>query len=350
MSIGPRLKQARKANRLSQRDLADKVGISAMAISKYERGLDTPSSGVLLRLAQALEVSLDFLFRPQTISVQLKAYRKHAALRVKSQEAIRLRIQGWLERYLEVENLFTGEDLEVFLPVYRIKSIGEAETAAQKLREDWNLGLAPIENLTQVLEDQGVKVGLVSGFDHFDACTFMADDIPVIVSKMEITGDRQRFNLAHELGHLTLELAKGLDAEAAANRFAGAFLVPEETARFELGHHRTTLDVRELHILKHKFGLSMQAWIFRAKDLGIISSNAAARLFQRFRSNGWHRLEPGDPVPTENPQRLERLVYRALAEDLISRSRATELVGDPVILQWGEEEKVRDRASAFTGH
>jgi transcriptional regulator with XRE-family HTH domain len=328
MTIGQRIKQARKANNMSLRNLAEKAEISAMAISKYERDLDTPSSGVLLRLAQALGVSIDFLFRPQTVSVRLRAYRKHAALGLKEQEAIQMRIQEWLERYLEVESFFLDERRAVNLPAYSIQAIEQAEDAALALRENWNLGLDPIENLTQVLEDQGIKVGLVSGFDHFDACTFMADDIPVIVSKTELPGDHQRFNLGHELGHLILDVEEGLDLEDVCHRFVGAFLAPAQEARFELGSRRTTLDMNELYMLKRKYGLSMQGWIFRARDLGIISENTAARLFQRFRANGWHRQEPGESLPGEKPLRMERLIYRALAEDLISRSRAQELHGE----------------------
>jgi hypothetical protein len=78
----------------------------------------------------------------------------------------------------------------------------------------------------------------------------------------------------------------------------------------------------------------MQAWIYHAKDLSIISENTAARLFLQFRVNAWHRQEPGNPYPSETPMRMERLIYRALAEDLISRSRAQELYGKPLQLGW----------------
>jgi Zn-dependent peptidase ImmA (M78 family)/transcriptional regulator with XRE-family HTH domain len=326
-----------------------------MAISKYERDLDTPSSGVLLRLAQALGVSIDFLFRPQTVTVQLQAYRKHAALGLKEQEAIQMRIQEWLERYLEVESFFPEEGRTVSLPVHAIHSIEHVEGVALELRENWNLGLDPIENLTQVLEDQGIKVGLVSGFEHFDACTFMADGIPVIVSKTELPGDRQRFNLGHELGHLILDVEEGLDTESVCHRFVGAFLAPAQAARFELGSRRTTLDMNELYLLKHKYGLSMQAWIFRARDLGIISENVHARLFQRFRANGWHRHEPGEALPGEKPLRMERLIYRALAEDSISRSRAQELLRElartePLQLHWATEALHQDGVAVDSGH
>jgi transcriptional regulator with XRE-family HTH domain len=349
MTIGQRIKQARKANNMSLRSLAEKAEISAMAISKYERDLDIPSSSVLLRLAQALNVSIDFLFRPQTISVQLQSYRKHAKLGIKEQEAIQMRIQEWLERYLEVESFFLDEIRPVNLPVYPIHSIEQVEDAAISLRECWNLGLDPIENLTQVLEDQGIKVGLISGFEHFDSCTFMADGFPVIVSKAELTGDRLRFNMGHEVGHLILDV-KGVDPEPACHRFVGAFLVPEQVARFELGSRRTTLDMNELYLLKHKYGMSMQAWIYRAKDLGIISENAATRLFHRFRANGWHRKEPGEALASEKPLRMERLIYRALAEDLISRSRAQELLGEPLQLNWLVETFQQDGVAVGSDH
>ena len=337
MTIGQRIKQARKASQLSLRDLAERALISPMAISKYERDQDMPSSGVLLRLAQALDVSIDFFFRPAVPEVQLQAYRKHASLGVKEQEAVQARIQEWLERYLEVESFFEDEEPHVVLPHYAVESADEVETAVQELRAAWNLGLDPIENLTQVHEDQGIKVGLVDGFELFDACTFLTGQTPVIVTKANIPGDRQRFNLGHELGHLVLEVAEGLDAEKISHRFVGAFLAPAPAVRFELGHRRTTLDMNELYLLKQKYGLSMQAWIFRARDLEIISPQVAERLFQRFRTNNWHRQEPGKAYPSENPLRMERLIYRALVEDLISRSKAQELLGKPLQQRWVEE-------------
>ncbi len=347
MTIGGRIKQARKASNLSLRKLADAIGVSAMAISKYERDQDLPSSGVLLRLSQALKVKVDFFFHPNTVSVQLQAYRKHAVLGVKEQEAIQMRIQDWVERYLEVESLFPGEQHLANLPLRKVSSLDEIETVALELRDHWNLGCDAIENMVQLLEDRGIKVGIISGFEHFDACTFTystqsckVDGDSVIVTKGELSGDRQRFNVGHELGHLILDVQGEIKPEQAANRFVGAFLVPAATARFELGTNRTDLSINELHILKHKYGLSMQAWIYRAKDLGIITENSVTRLFRQFHANEWHRQEPGDAYPPETPMRMERLIYRALAEDLISRSRAQELLGKP-LQQWSEVEALQ---------
>lgn len=337
MTIGQRIKQARKANNFSLRKLAEKIGVSAMAISKYERDLDVPSSGVLLRLSQALEVKLDFFFRPSTVNVQLQAYRKHTSLGIKAQEAIQMRIQDWVERYLEVEDLFPEERHNELLPQFNVSSLDEIEEVALNLRNHWNLGNDAIENLVQLLEDRGIKVGIISGFDHFDACTFKVNGDAVIVTKAELSGDRQRFNVGHELGHLILAEQKNINPEKAANRFVGAFLVPAKTARYELGSSRSDLNINELYLLKHKYGLSMQGWVYRAKDLEIISENTATRLFRMFSANDWRKQEPGDPYPIEKPMRMERLIYRALAEDMISHSRAQELLGKPLQLHWEME-------------
>jgi len=345
MMIGERLKIARQATGLSLRALAKEVGVSATAVSKYERGLDVPSSGVLLRLAKALDVKVEYLMRPVTVQLSLPSYRRRVSLPRKGEHAILGQVQEWLERYIDVESLF-GEPLRFALPADLDRQVGcldEVERVALHLRQTWHLGQGPIESVVEVLEDHRIKVGLIDGHKDFDALTLWWNDKePVIVVKRGPPGDRQRFNLAHELGHLVLEPAEGVDAEKAAYRFSGAFLVPEPAAHFELGQRRRTLGLYELHLLKHKYGLSMQGWIYRAKDLGILSRSAATRLFQQFKREGWHRQEPGDQIPREKPQRMKRLVLRALAEDVISGSRATELLGMPLVHFWREEAKQHD--------
>lgn len=184
--------------------------------------------------------------------------------------------------------------------------------------------------------------GLIEGHDRFDACTFETEaGTPVIVTKRDLPGDRQRMNIAHELGHFLM----ATDHEPSAFRFAGALLVPKGKVYFELGTKRRTLDLQELQILKHKYGMSMQGWIYRARELGVLSKDAAARLFRQSSTRGWCHREPGDPFPREEPQRLVRLVHRAVAEDLISYSRAAELLGQPTRLFFREEARQLGRPS-----
>jgi len=345
MIIGERLRVARRTAGLSQRGLAEAAGVSAMAISKYERGLDVPGSAVLLRLAEALAVKTEYFVRPTTVALTPPSYRRRARLSRKEQNALMGQVQDWLERYLDVEHFFGGPPSFVLAPSLkrRVASLEEVEELVLALRDSWDLGLNAIESMVEVLEDQGIKVGMVDAGEDFDALTLWANGgMPVIVVKRGLPGDRQRFNLAHELGHLVLETGDGVDGEKAAHRVAGAFLVPEPVARFELGDQRHNLDLYELHLLKHKYGLSMQAWIHRAEDLGIISKSAASRLLHLFRERGWHREEPGDPIPPEEPGRMKRLVVRALVEDVISQSRAAELLGMPLAEFWQAEAKQHD--------
>lgn len=337
---------ARKMVSKSQRALADEIGVSAMAISKYERDLNVPSSGVLIRLARALGVKVEFFLRPVSVHLSAPAYRCRAALRKKDKDAIIALTQEWLERYLDLESLFNVSSQFIRPEVdCRVATLDDLERVAVDLRHVWQLGLDPIDSLVEVIESKGIKVGTVDGPVTFDALTLLInEEMPVIVIRRDLPGDRQRFNLAHELGHLLLDPAKALDQEKAAHRFAGAFLAPAQSVIEELGPSRTTLDFFELYLLKHKYGLSMQAWTYRASDLNVISTAAAARLWRAFRGQGWHRQEPGDPVLPEEPGRLKRMVRHALAEDVISQSRASELLGAPLARFWNPTAEQHDKS------
>ena len=61
LNIGERIIQLRKAKNWSQDELAKHVNGSRIMIGKYERGDNAPSIEVLLKLAKAFGVSLDYL-------------------------------------------------------------------------------------------------------------------------------------------------------------------------------------------------------------------------------------------------------------------------------------------------
>ncbi|RJX22207.1 MAG: helix-turn-helix domain-containing protein [Desulforudis sp.] len=336
--LGERLKQARKAAGESQRSLAQKVGISAQAISKYERDLDTPSSGVLQGLARVLGVKVEYFFRTRRPVLVNAVFRsRHPKMPKKQQSIVLNQVQEWLERYLEVEDLWPNEMNNPDLPTYTIEKLEDVESAANQLREHWQIGFDSIDNLMELLEDKGIKIGLIQGVERFDACTLETDEgLPVIAIRAGHPGDRQRFSLAHELGHIVMDPCENVDPEKASNRFAGAFLVPAEAARRELGLCRRGIHSYELHLLKHKYGLSMQAWIHRAAELGIVADGVARSLLHLFRSEGWHKTEPGDQLPSEVPQRMERMIMRAYADGLISESRSAELLGKSLAEYWRE--------------
>lgn len=347
--IGERIKQARIAAGLSLRTLAERAGVSAMAISKYETGKSTPSSGVLLALAKALGVRTEYFFRPVKVELQEVEYRKHSRLPVKVLQQIQGDIIEQIERFIELEQLLPNGPVQTFELPHQlpntISSLGDIEEVADALRQNWKLGVDPIQVLTDMLEDRGIKIFQSKAIrNDFDGMAAKVNEIPVIVVGSGWPGDRQRFTMAHELGHLVLSgrLAVGVDEEGASNRFAGAFLAPASEVRKELGEQRTWLEPKELEVLKKTYGLSMQAWMHRADDLGILPHTHYVAMRKFFSARGWHKVEPGEQYPPERPQLFEQLVYRALAQDFISESKAAELLR----LSLSEFQKTRNMQSA----
>lgn len=338
--LGERIKRGRAAAGLSLRDLAQSVGLSAMALSKYERELMKPSSETLLRLAKALNVRTEYFFRQLGVELVDVDFRKHSKLSAKDENKALEDVREQLERWAELEAIIPASWPTAFaLPrnlSTQVKNYDEIEALADSLRRSWQLGTGPIRNLVDKMEEEGIKVILTphDGGKKFDGLVAKANGHTVVVVGKDWPGDRQRFTLAHELGHLMLHgrLASGLDEEKACNRFAGAFLVPKKEVLRILGESRSWLEPQELYLLKREWGLSMNGWLYRAQDLGILSMSAARRHWDFFAHQGeegvsWREREPGDPYPKECPRRFDQLVFRALAEELVGESKAAELLG-----------------------
>ena len=102
---------------------------------------------------------------------------------------------------------------------------------------------------------------------------------------------------------------------------AGAFLMPAETLRAEIGKHRKSMGWGELFELKRVFGVSVQALTYRCKDLGIFSNSLFRSLFDEFDRRGWRSPPYEEPyaMKGEKPRRFRRLCYRALVEGAVSR-------------------------------
>lgn len=365
--IGERIRAGRRRAGMSQQSLADRVGVSKMMISKYESGTVIPGSAMLIALGKVLGVKIEYFLRAVSVRVHTPRYRFRKTLPKKEEAMILAHTQDWLERYLIIERIL-GEEPDLDLPpedACRIRSVEDIEDLVLKVRRDWSLGLEPIGNVTDVLEQHGIKVGGIAASEKFDALTLWYNDHPVIVVNKNMRGERQRFSLAHELGHLLLQIEPEFERavmvnsrrtpaertsqdsgvwsvaekylqseeipqevqEVAANRFAAAFLVPCDNAVNELGAKRTRLEFRELRILKEKYGLSMAAWIYRAEDCDIIDAEAKARHFMELNARRWRKREPGE-IPPESPGRMKLLLLHALSEKMITESRYLELAGE----------------------
>ena len=341
--IGNRLKLARSASGLSLRELSDRMDnrVTAQAIGKYERDESMPSSGVLIALADALHVSVNYLVGDPRMSLLSVDFRTKTMNSRREENRIGAMVLQMLERYLTIEELLglpsVNWDKPRSAPYPVVSDLFEADRAASMLRNDWELGLNPIPNMAELMEERGVKVlfrPLMDGVDGFTAHVRREnmEESPVIVVNANDGGERQRFTIAHEIGHLMLDVSPGIDEEKAAYRFAGAFLMPEEVMWSEIGRHRTALGWAELFKLKLMLGVSVQAITYRCKDLGIISPALMGRMFDLFEELGWRSppYEEEHPMPGEASGRFERLCFRAMAEGAISESKASELLEIPV--------------------
>ena len=334
VSLGESIKLRRQVLRISLRGLAEQIGVSHTTVDKYEKNKLVPDSQVLIKLSKILRIPVASLLRPENQQIQLShmAFRSTKMLK-REEKQINAETKEWLERYLQIESL-AGRPRVFGMPAgfpRNISSFEEAEEAARDLRAAWDLGTDPIENLTYLLEDKGIKIGIIGGITKFDALFTEYAGHRVIVVKEDLPQARQRFSLAHELGHCLLEVEGDLKEENAMHRFAGEFLVPREKALFELDETRHKFSIKELLILKEKYGFSMGAWLHRALDTGIISSEDYLAIRKFFVKKGWHRKEPDDDIAKrEKPALMEAMVLRAHAEGIISTSKAAELLNQSI--------------------
>jgi Zn-dependent peptidase ImmA (M78 family)/DNA-binding XRE family transcriptional regulator len=332
--IGQRLYRARKAAGLSLRDLAAKVDLTHAAIKKYEDELITPGSAVLINLSRALNVRTEYFFRPETVALEQIEYRKHISLPKKRLEAIEHEVIDQIERRIELENLFPTPPVKAFSQVTgmptEVTDLEQVEEVAETVRIAWKLGFDPIPDLIDVLETNGIRVFMVdaNADTKFDGLAASVNQMPIVVVASNWPGDRQRFTLAHELGHLMLagRLADNVDEELACNRFAGAFMIPRQSTIEALGAHRNYIEPKELVLLKEQFGLSMTGLLYRARDVGIVTSAWRDEQARLFRAKRWHLTEPGTPYPVEKAHVFLQQVFHALAEDYIGESKAAELM------------------------
>lgn len=293
-----------------------------------------PNSTRLLQFSKALGVRPEYFFRAEAVSLAPLEFRKLARMPKYRQRQVEEQMRDHFERYLALERCFDAVDVRIepttpqALPV---SSIDEAEAAADQLRNDWGIGRDAIANLTQLLEEGGIKIALIDGQDDFDGACAATDDVTHVLIALNTSrpGERVRFTAAHELGHWVMALPDDMpepEKERCCHRFAGAFLYPGEQVLMDLGsHRRSRVHPGELLNAKRRYGVSMQAALRRLKDLGLLSDAGYKSAVIQFAQSGWRSAEP-EPLLPEQPPRFESLVFWGLAEGLFSPSRAAELL------------------------
>ena len=336
-----RLKRLRHARGLSLEALTAKMGgiVTKQALSKYEQGKAQPSREVLNKLAGALGIKAAYLWSDSQINVSFFGYRKGATLPKRAQYHIESYVSQALEERIQLQD-FMQQHTEHEVPVRKIpiKAIEDVELAAKTLRKRWHLGLDPIANVVDVLEGHGVHVLGIEANEKFDGIAATATDrdqslkAAAVVTRRGVPGERQRLSLCHELGHLVLDIAEELDLEKVVYRFGAAFLAPEEIVRQDIGVRRSYIQVEEFLMLKKRFGMSIQALLFRLRDLDIINESYYKQWWIHINRLGWKKREPLE-MTTEEPQWLRQNLLHALSEKVITHEEAEQMLGESMTME-----------------
>ena len=344
--IGDRLRRARLMAGYSLRSLADEIHaeVSHTMLQKFEAGEVCPDTKLLARLGQALHVRPDYFFKTDELRLVTVEYRSQGKLGTKPRQRLEEQAYEFFERYLEIENILglpAPEFTQVDLSGTKEKDLADAvEREAIKLREKWKLGMNPIPNAHAMLEKHGVKVRILPHEDGFDGFSAFAQGgglrVPVMALSErwlrgpEIDLPRFRFTAIHELAHLYLILPEGLnhkDKESYCHRFAGAFLIPGKPFEQAFGVNRVRIALAELCAIKAEWGMSVAAIMKRANNLGLVTAGRYKTYCIVSAKNGWRTKDPGKWIGDEGSRRFKPLVLRAMAQELITASKAAGLLG-----------------------
>lgn len=332
-----RLTQARQAKGWTKKRLADALGVSAAAIGQYESGLIKPRVDQLIRLAEFLDVPPGFFTagRPNpNVDASHAHFRSLRSMRAYERDQALVYVeQTWelaqvLERFVRLPPLDLPAPAEQDTGPVPPSAQSRAQVAAREIRDRWGLGDDPVAHLVRLLESRGVIVGVLPFSDSRRVNAFSTSHTtrPVIV----LTDDRDdayahRFSAAHELGHLLLHydaLPGDPRHEREANAFAAEFLMPAHRLAPLLPRR---IDFSRLLDLRHMWAVSIEALLYRSRELGSISDATHRRARIKLQALKDEKLIPAARItdfPGETPQLLQRA---AQAADLATADLARRL-------------------------
>lgn len=317
---GERLRNARIYNGISLTELAEKADIKKQSISLYENGKNTPDYEKVWILARILGFPYDYFFQEDKVKAftETTYFRSQATATKKDRAAQSIKLEFVAQMYETLWNYIEFpmyKDPQVDFVGYEDpldceiqEAIDEMEDAANKVRECWKIPNGPIKDLQYILEQNGI---LVTGFstneekiDAFSQRTIVdcAEVFLIAVALGSRPECRLRFDMAHELGHIvlhpwsedieTLSKEEFKARERQANMFASAFLLPRDSFSKDVSQYPT--DLKFYLFLKKKWKVSVQAMMYRARQLNIISANQYQYMMRQVSKNGWRTKEPDD--------------------------------------------------------
>lgn len=331
--IGNNLKRIRLLKNLSLRQAGNLLNMSSTAVSKYENGRILLDSKKIIFFANAYNVKTTDLLKSYKVpKMNFSSFRKKKRLKGQYLELLENVIQDEVAKYLEVKEMNTIDSATIKIKKYVCNGFEDAEIAANNFRNYIQISSKqPITDLINILENLGIVIIQIQNynnkFNDFDGLGEIVENVPVIVLLDGIKdGARQRFTIAHELGHIVLNINDdSLDEEKLCDRFASALLMPKEAVINEFGASRNKINFFELTAFKNEFKVSYAAIVYRLKDLKIISEHVYKR-WNIFISKNIGKNDP-NPIKPEISYQFKKTVYKLEADNIISLSKACELLG-----------------------
>jgi len=258
-------------------------------------------------------------------------FREGERLSAKTESALKYRIADHLQKYLEIESVLNSASaFENPVAGLAARTNEEVETVAAEVRGRWELGSGPIVNLLGLLEDKGIKVYETRGIEDFDGLSGRFGNVPFVAVSVDYPADRVRFTAAHELGHVLCEFSENESPESICHAFGAAFLLPKAALERALAPSRRKVTLGELGEIKETFGISLQAIMYRAHGLGLVTDRQLRSFRETLKAKGWVTEEPVAYAGKERATRFRRLLHYAVAADILDLGRAAEMAGVPV--------------------
>ena len=332
--IPERLTQARESLGLTKAALSQIINVSPATITNWEKGSQLPTEGKLRTLSDKLEFQIHWFQKQAKILEESTPYfyRSLSTATKTSRSVAKIKL-NWLNEVTET--------LEEWLdwPEVNIPSITETrflkitnqeiEEIAAECRETWSLGNGPIDNIAQTIEAAGVILTKVLvGTSKMDGVSKWNEEHKrpyMLIASDKANGIRNRFDMAHELGHLVLHRHVSnenfrkyyKEIERQANYFAGCFLLPAESFSSELPWP----SLESMLAMKKRWKVSVSAMIMRSYQLELIDDDQKLRLYKGRSARGWTKREPYDhETPIEEPKLLSRAIQILLENGFLTKA------------------------------
>ena len=335
--IPSRITEAREARAMSMEDLAKSIGVTRQTISKYERGIVSPSAEMLQALSENLSFPSDFFYKEEkdanTVSPLFFRSKSNIAKKIKTACKYQIKWTDAIKKQLEEYVDFVKRDLPTIDKEYEDLSFEEVEELALDIRKNWELYDDPIGDLIGILENKGV---IISRFATNEFCTFNGieafscwkDGTPYILyNSIQKSAVRARFSILHELGHLIMHSSIAEEdsvkkevidlADGQADRFAAAFLLPATSFPKDI---RSTSLV-SLEAIKQKWGVSISTIIKRCETLELLTENQINYLKRQMTIKKYWYKEPLDDVLTiPEPEMMRDAIYLLVDNNIVTKA------------------------------